>query len=225
MFSGPSKYAGDVDYIMFLIVGVSVLLLVGITIAMIYFVIRYSRKKNPKASQIEGSATLETIWIILPTALVLAMFYYGYSGFRTFRTIPENSQIVHVTGRMWSWNFKYENGKQSDTLYVPLSTPTKLILTTADVNHSLFIPAFRIKEDALAGKENYMVVNPDKTGSYDIACAEYCGMNHSYMYTKLVVLPDEEYKKWLEKKDGRVDSTKTAAIDDSAKVVSVSGQQ
>jgi cytochrome c oxidase subunit 2 len=104
---------------------------------------------------------------------------------------------------MWKWKFKYKNGKTSDTLYLPVNRTTKLNLRSLDVIHSLYIPAFRIKEDAVAGRTNYMVLVPERMGSYDIACAEYCGMNHAFMYSKLNVVSQEEFDRWLNQNTGQ----------------------
>lgn len=200
MFSGPTSYVETVDSVMFYIVGISVILLLGITAVMIYFVIKYNRKKGHEPVDIHGNVILETIWIIIPTILVLSMFYYGYTGFIELRTYPEDSMEINVTARMWDWDFNYENGKKTDTLYVPVGQPIKLLMESLDVNHSFFIPAFRVKEDVIAGKINTLGFKAEETGSYDIACAEYCGLKHSLMYTKVVVMPENEFNIWYEKK-------------------------
>lgn len=200
MFSGPTSYVETVDSVMFYIVGISVVLLLGITAVMIYFVIKYNRKKGHEPVDIHGNVILETIWIIIPTILVLSMFYYGYTGFIELRTYPEDSMEINVTARMWDWDFNYENGKKTDTLYVPVGQPIKLLMESLDVNHSFFIPAFRVKEDVIAGKINTLGFKAEETGSYDIACAEYCGLKHSLMYTKVVVMPENEFNIWYEKK-------------------------
>ncbi len=204
MFASASNYAKSVDSVMLYIIGVSFLLLLIVTIAMIYFVVRYNRKRNPVASQIEGNKTLEIVWVVIPVLLVLSMFYFGYVSFKTSREVPPDAMVVKVTAKMWAWNFTYPNGKQSDTLVVPVGKPIKFEITSIDVNHSFYIPAFRIKEDAVPGRENYMVVHPKEVGAYDIACAEYCGLQHSLMYTKIFVVPEEEFSLWYE---GKVDNT------------------
>jgi cytochrome c oxidase subunit 2 len=200
MFSGPTSYVETVDSVMFYIVGISVLLLLGITAVMIYFVIKYNRKKGHEPVDIHGSVLLETIWIIIPTIIVLSMFYYGYIGFIELRTYPEDSMEINVTARMWDWDFNYDNGKKTDTLYVPLGKPIKLLMESLDVNHSFFIPAFRVKQDVIAGKINSIGFKAKETGSYDIACAEYCGLKHSMMYTKVVVMPENEFNSWYGEK-------------------------
>jgi len=198
MLSGPSQHAVQVDSVMIFIIISSVILLLGVTAAMVYFVIRYSRKRNPKASNISHNHLLEITWIVLPTILVLFMFYYGWVIFSESREVPDGAMNVTVTGRMWAWDFNYPNGKKTDTLYLPVNKSAKLNLVSADINHSFYIPAFRIKEDIISGRENYMVVTPEEIGSYDIACAEYCGMNHSLMYSKLIVVSQADFDKWIE---------------------------
>lgn len=197
MFNSASNYGNSVDLVMLIIVGISVILLLGITAAMIYFVFKYNRKKHPVAEQIHGNILLEVVWIVIPTIIVIVMFWYGFEGFKNLRAQTEGAYEVKAFAYMWGWNFEYNNGKKTDTLYIPLSKTTKIILTSRDVNHSLYIPAFRLKEDAVAGKTHYLILTPKESGSYDIACAEYCGLNHSMMYTKLVVMKDEEFDKWL----------------------------
>ncbi len=199
MLSGPTKHVETADAVMLYIVAVSVLLLIGITVTMIYFVFKYHRKKGHKPVNIHGSVLLETIWIVIPTLLVLSMFYYGYTGFRDSRIFPDDSMEITVTARMWSWDFKYPNGKVSDTLYVPVYQPIKLLMESVDVNHSFYIPSFRIKEDVIAGKINYLGFTPEEVGDYDVACAEYCGLNHAFMYTKIKVMPGVEFYAWYEK--------------------------
>jgi cytochrome c oxidase subunit 2 len=197
MLQGASDHVETVDAVMLYIVGISALLLVGITAVMIYFVFRYNRKKGHEPVDIHGNVLLEAIWIGIPTILVLSMFYYGYTGFTESRNVPDNAYEIMAKARMWQWEFNYKNGKKTDTLYVPVKTPIKLNLESYDVNHALFIPAFRIKEDVIYGRTNYLSFTPEETGRYDIMCAEYCGLNHSMMYTKLVVMEKDNFESWL----------------------------
>lgn len=209
MLSGASTYAESVDTAMLVIVSISVVLLLGITAAMILFAIKYSRKRNPKAKQIKGNTLLEILWIGIPTILVLIMFWYGFSSFRELRETADAALVVNVTGKMWEWDFTYENGKKTDTLYVPLNQTTRLDMISVDVNHSFYIPAFRLKEDVIASRTNFMFITPEKTGEYDIACAEYCGVNHAFMYTKLIVMPENAFEAWYSAKE----SADTSAAD------------
>lgn len=205
MFSGPTAYAENVDNVMLFIIGVSVFLLLGIIAAMVIFSIKYSRKRHPVAKQIEGHLGLEVLWILIPTVIAIVMFFYGYSGYRELREKSDAGLIVEVTGQMWQWKFKYPNGKIADTLYIPNDVVTRLEMHSTDVNHSFFIPAFRLKEDVIAGDTTYMILTPKELGTFDIACAEYCGLSHSAMYTALKVVPKDKFDIWLnagiEKKD------------------------
>ena len=196
MDSNPTAYVQTVDSVMLFIVIISLIFLLGITATMIYFVFKYNRKKGVKPVDIHGSILLETIWFIIPAILVMAMFYYGFIGYKEFTTVPEDALEIDVTGRMWDWDFVYENGMNLDTLFVPLNKSVKLNMISADVNHSFYIPAFRIKMDVIAGTTHYLVFKPEKEGSYNVACAEYCGLQHSAMYTKVVVMPEDEYMAW-----------------------------
>ncbi|MBN2236192.1 MAG: cytochrome c oxidase subunit II, partial [Bacteroidales bacterium] len=144
---------------------------------------------------------LEIIWTVIPTLLVLVMFYFGWVGYAPMRAIPNDAIPIKATGRMWSWSFEYENGKVSPTLIVPIDKAVKLDLFSPDVLHSLYIPAFRVKEDVVPGVNNKMWFRAQKLGDYDILCAEYCGDRHSYMLSKVEVLSQEEYDAWYNAKD------------------------
>ncbi|UCH44450.1 MAG: cytochrome c oxidase subunit II [Nitrospiraceae bacterium] len=184
------------DNVFLFLLVISVVLLIAITVTMIYFVIKYNRKKNPTPVNIESNLLLEITWIVIPTALVLAMFYYGWSGFKFMRTVPEGAMTVKATGRMWSWQFEYDNGIKSRELKVPLGKPVKLLITSQDVLHSLFIPAYRIKEDAVPGMETYLWFLPDKAGEFDLFCSEYCGVDHSSMVSKVIVTGEDAFNTW-----------------------------
>jgi len=196
MLSNASNFIKEVDGVFLLILGVSVLLLILITVLMVYFVIKFNRKKNPRPKNIKGNVTLEIIWTVIPTILVVGMFYYGWYGYKKMTAAPKDSFEIKVTAKMWQWEFDYPNGLKTDTLVVPINKPIKLNLQSIDVNHSLFIPAFRIKKDVIPNKDNYLWFIAEETGIYDIACAEYCGLRHSYMYSKLYALHQNEFDDW-----------------------------
>jgi cytochrome c oxidase subunit 2 len=199
MVSFTNGHPEVVDSIMLYIVGISVVFLVGITFTMIYFVFKYHRNKNIEPENIHGSILLESIWIIIPTLLALSMFYFGWQGYKFGQEIPEDAYYVDVVAKTWDWDFIYENDYNSDTLYVPLNKTIVLQMKSLDVTHSLFIPAFRIKQDVIYGKINQLVFRTEEIGKYDIACAEYCGLNHSQMYTQVVILSENDFQNWLAK--------------------------
>ena len=196
MFSGSTNFVDSVDSVFLLIFGISGVLLAVVTFFMVYFIIKYNRKKNSTPKDIPGNVVLETICTVIPVILVLIMFYFGWYGFKPMREVPKDAMKVKVTARMWSWLFEYENGKQSDVLNLPIGKPVRLNLDSLDVVHSFYIPAFRIKQDAVPSLKNYLWFIPEKAGSYDIFCSEYCGQRHSYMLTKVVVMEQDKFNEW-----------------------------
>ena len=112
--------------------------------------------------------------------------------------------VVKVIARQWSWLFQYENGAQDTELRVPIGKPVKLLLTSQDVIHGFYAPAFRIKQDAVPGMTNYLWFQATQTGTYDVMCSQYCGLEHSHMLTKIVVLPEEEFTKWYQSQKEKV---------------------
>ena len=191
-----SNFVAGVDKAFLIIMGISFIFLIGLTFTMLYFVYKYNKKKNPVATQIKGSTKLEIIWTVIPTILVLIMFYYGWAGWAPMRTAPKDTFNITVTGRMWNYTFDYENGKKTDTLFVPMNKAVKLKLISLDVIHGFYIPAFRIKEDVVPGREKSAWFIPERAGLYELFCSEYCGMNHSYMYTWVKVMPEQKFNAW-----------------------------
>jgi len=179
------------------IFGISIVILILITAVTLYFLYRYSRKRNPEPADIDGNLVAEIIWTVIPTIIVAAMFWFGWTGYKALRSAPADSYEVQCEARMWSWKFTYPNGKTSDKLYVPANKPIKVDLTSVDVIHSFYAPAFRIKMDTVPGMHTYVWFNSGEPGKYDIQCAEYCGVRHAYMLSKIVVLPEKEFNEWL----------------------------
>jgi cytochrome c oxidase subunit II len=197
MFTEASNFAEGVDLAFIVIIGISIFLLIGITTVMLFFVFRYRKSKHPKAEQIRDNTALEITWTLVPLALALLMFYYGYIAFSPQRVFPKDAMNVTVVSKMWVWSFVYPGEKESNELVLPLNKPVILNLTSLDVIHSFYIPAFRQKEDCVPGKVNRMWFIPTLAGEYWILCAEYCGMNHSYMEAKVRILPEPEYQAWI----------------------------
>jgi cytochrome c oxidase subunit 2 len=188
-----------VDQAFWYILGFSIVLLIGITVVMVYFVVKYRRSKNPVASDIRDNYPLEIVWTIIPTLIALSMFYFGWSSYLGLRTVPDDAMEVEVIGQQFSWIFVYENDKETENeLVVPQGRAIKLNISSIDVLHSFFIPAFRIKVDAVKGMPTYAWFLADEVGEYDIQCTEYCGVDHFAMLAILKIVPEEEFEKWLE---------------------------
>ena len=198
---GATGLSGKVVDNVFLYILVICLFLLGlITFLMVYFVIRYRREKHPHPADIEGSKWLEITWTVVPTLIVLTMFYYGLTGFDFLKKIPPGAMEVKVIARQWSWLFEYENGIKSTDLRVPVNKPVKLVLTSLDVIHGFYAPAFRVKQDAVPGMTTYLWFQPTETGTFDVMCSQYCGLEHSRMLTQILVLQDDDFTKWYQSK-------------------------
>lgn len=187
-----------VDFAFIFIYSIAAVMLIGITIAIIYFLIKYNKKKNPEPADIKGNLIAEMLWTIIPTIIVMGMFYVGWSSYVALRYVPAGAIEIDVEARMWSWKFTYPSGVTDSELYVPLNKPVKLNITSKDVIHSFYVPAFRIKVDAVPGLTTYATFNPTKKGDFDILCAEYCGVRHAYMLSKVHVVDEDEYAAFLE---------------------------
>lgn len=197
MLLGPSNTAGKVDDAFIFVVVSCVMLLVLVTSCMVAFLIKYNRKRHARPEHVEENVALEIVWTVIPTILVMLMFYFGWVDFNYIRNPPKDAMTINVTARQWSWLFEYENGKRSDVLNVPLGKPVKLIMTSVDVVHSFFIPAYRIKEDCVPGMKTHLWFTADEMGTYNIFCTEYCGVGHSHMRSTVVVMTPENFMKWL----------------------------
>jgi len=196
MFSGASNFVNNVDRTTLFIFIVAAFFLVLITVVMIYFVFRYNKTRHPVAEHIEGNLTIEIIWTVIPIILVGFMFYYGWTDWKMMKSPPKNAMVITSTARMWSWSFKYANGTVTDTMFVPLNKPVIIHLNSSDVIHSLYIPAFRVKQDVVPGNKNFIWFIAQKEGTYDLFCAEYCGLRHAYMTTAVVAMPQKEFDSW-----------------------------
>ncbi len=188
-----------VDIAFWYILGLSIFLLGAITLAMIVFVIKYRRSKNPEPADIRDNWILEIVWTIVPTIIALSMFTVGWTSYLGLRNVPENAIEINVIGQMYTWIFIYPNEKEIENeLVVPEGKAIKLNITSEDVLHSFSLPAFRVKVDAVRGLDTYAWFSADRVGEYDILCVEYCGVEHSAMTAKLKIVPEDEYLRWLE---------------------------
>ena len=192
-----SNFVAGVDLAFLITLGVSIFFLIALTVIMLVFIRKYRKEKHPEAIQNEGSNKLEALWTGIPLVLVLVMFYFGWMGWRPMKNPPEEAMHVTAIARMWNFRFEYENGKFSDTLIVPINEPVILDLVALDVLHSLYIPAFRVKEDMVPGQEKVMWFIPGTPGEFDLFCTEYCGLEHSYMFTGVRVVSQEEFDAWM----------------------------
>jgi cytochrome c oxidase subunit 2 len=189
----------QVDVAFIYIVGFSLVFLIFITALMIYFAVRYRRSKNPRPSDIRGDWRLELAWTAIPTAIAMSMFWLGWQSYQGLRDVPEDAMEVQVIAQQYSWIFIYPNDKATENeMVVPLGRAVKLNLSSEDVLHSFFVPAFRVKMDTVPGMETYTWFRADQLGQYEILCAELCGVGHADMTGILKIVPEAEYEAWLQ---------------------------
>jgi cytochrome c oxidase subunit 2 len=195
-----SDFAYKVDFANDVVTIISVICTVGIVGAMLYFAVIYRRKGevDHETPAIEGNSTLEVIWTVFPTIVCIWVAYLGYESYEVMREVPPGAMEINVTGRKWAWDFQYKNGKKTTgELVVPVGQPVKLVMTSKDVLHSFFVPVMRTKADVIPGRYTYQWFRPIKTGDFQVFCTEYCGDEHSNMLSRLRVLPQAEFDRWL----------------------------
>jgi len=191
----------QIDWVFLFIIAFSLVILAAITAVMIYFIFRYSRKRNPEPSALRGNWKVELAWMIVPTLIALSMFYFGWESFLGLRNVPSDALAINVKAMQFSWVFEYPNKKESDSvLVVPQGKAVKLNMTSLDVIHGFYLPAFRIKMDVLKGMNTYTWFYADRIGTYTIFCTQYCGVGHADMRATLRIVPSMEYDEWLNKK-------------------------
>jgi cytochrome c oxidase subunit 2 len=198
MFPGAAVSSGKVDSAFFFMASVAAVLLFLVMTMTVIFLIRYRAKRHPRPLPVKDSTLLEVVWTVIPLALVMVMFYFGWVNFEFIRTPPEGAMPVEVTARQWSWLFRYADGREEDILRVPLGRPVNLTMTSVDVIHCLFIPAFRIKEDCVPGLKTHLWFQADEVGTYELFCTEYCGVGHSHMRSQVLVMPEADFDRWYE---------------------------
>ncbi|HQU71123.1 MAG: cytochrome c oxidase subunit II [Calditrichaeota bacterium] len=189
-------FVSEVDSSFIAVISISIAILIGVTVTMLWFVYRYHHTRHTDAKDIHGHVGLEVTWTIIPTFLVIGMFWFGFTGYQRMATIPDEGVKVDVTGRMWSWEFTYENGIKSNKLVVPAGQPVILSLHSNDVIHSFYIPKLRVKKDVVPGLNNQMWFSTSEEGMLDVFCAEYCGDQHAYMAAKIEVVSPSAYDSW-----------------------------
>lgn len=202
MPSQASSYAPDVDWVFYFILAISAFFFLLIASLMIFFVIRYRRRAGHEVQPSpRASLKLEVTWTLIPLILVVIIFVVGFRGYMNMATPPANAYEILVIGQKWNWAFQYPNGHVDANLHVPVDRPIELILTSRDVIHSVYIPAFRIKKDAVPGRYNrlwFQASQVNDTEGYDLFCAEYCGTGHSAMIAKVYVHEPAAFARWLE---------------------------
>ncbi len=193
-----SQLAWQVDGLYFLLIAVSAFFTLLIFVAVFFFAVKYRRSAHPHPEHIEGSLPLELTWTLIPLGICMIFFAWGSLIYFQEARPPKGAMEVYVVGKQWMWKFEYETGQREiNTLHVPLGRDVKLVMSSQDAIHSLFIPAFRVKADVLPGRFTSLWFHPTKVGTYHLFCSQYCGTDHSGMIGEVTVMDPVAYQAWL----------------------------
>lgn len=196
-----SSIASRVDTLYLVLTALSGIISLGILIAIVYFAVKYRRHAEvDRSNPITESTPLEVTWIVTLLVLSAAVFVWAAWDYFDMKTPPAGETLeLYAIGKQWMWKFQHPNGvRENNTLHVPVGQPIKLMMTSQDVIHSFFVPAFRVKQDVLPGRYTTTWFEPTKTGRYHLFCTEYCGTLHSGMEGYVQVMERADYQRWLE---------------------------
>jgi cytochrome c oxidase subunit 2 len=195
-----STFAGPIDLLYWVLIALSLIFGGVLPFIILYLMVRYHRsnQKVSRLNQVHSNLTLELGWTIIPLILVMGVFFWGAFLYIQIRTPPDDTLEVYVIGKQWMWHAQHPNGKrENNELHVPIGRPVKLIMTSQDVIHSFYIPAFRVKQDVLPGRYTTMWFEATQEGEYHLFCAEYCGTEHARMGGRVVAMSLSAYEQWL----------------------------
>jgi cytochrome c oxidase subunit 2 len=194
-----STLAPSVDNLYFGIVAITAFFAIVVSVAVLWFAFKYSTDDPTKVGErIQGSLSLEIGWTVIPFVIAMALFGWSSSVYFDIIRPPDQALEIYSVGKRWMWKFQHIGGQSEiNELHVPIGRPVKITFTSEDVLHDLFIPAFRVKADAIPGRYSQIWFEATQTGEFRLFCAEYCGTNHSGMIGRVVVMEPAEYQDWL----------------------------
>jgi len=194
-----STFAWQVDLLYFYLIVVSIAFSIPIVLAIIFFGIKYREKeKFATPEEMHGSIALETTWSIIPFIVSMTIFLGGAIVYYNQYRMPDDAMEIYVVGKQWMWKLQHETGQREiNELHIPVGRKIKLTMTTEDVLHDFFVPAFRTKADVVPGRYTYLWFEATKPGKYHLFCAEYCGLNHSGMGGYVYVMEQRDFDNWL----------------------------
>jgi len=194
-----SNLAPEVDNLYFFVTAVTAFFAILVVIAVVIFAVKYRDRTGERVgAPITGSIPLELGWSIIPFFISMAIFGWATVVFFHLVRAPDQTLDIYSTGKRWMWRFQHVEGQSEiNELHVPLGRPVRVVFTSEDVLHALYIPAFRVKADAIPGRYSSIWFTPTRVGEYHLFCAEYCGTKHSGMIGRVVVMEPNEYQTWL----------------------------
>jgi cytochrome c oxidase subunit 2 len=194
-----STMASRVDNLYFFLLALTAFFSILIAGLIVYYAVKYHRRTPDQVgAQIHGGLTLEIGWTVIPLLITMVIFVWGASVYYAMARPPDETLNVYVVGKQWMWKFQHLDGQREiNELHVPVGRAVKLIMTSEDVIHDVFVPAFRIKADVLPGRYTNIWFQATTPGRYHLFCAEYCGTRHSGMVGEVIVMEPADYQAWL----------------------------
>ena len=193
-----SALAWQVDGLYFLLVAVSAFFTLLIFVMILVFAIKYRREAHPHPVQIEGSLPLELAWTLIPLGICMIFFAWGSLIYFQEARPPQGAMEIYAVGKQWMWKFEHETGQREiNQLHIPVGADVRMIMSSQDVIHRFFVPAFRIKQDVLPGRYTETWFHTTKPGTYHLFCSQYCGTDHSGMIGQVIVMEPTAYQAWL----------------------------
>jgi cytochrome c oxidase subunit 2 len=194
-----SSVSQEVDMLYLFLISVTVFFTVLVAALVVVFALKYKRKHPDEVGHpIHGSITLELLWTFIPLGLTLVMFAWGAQLYFHIARPPRDAMEMYVVGKQWMWKIQHPEGvREINELHVPVGKPVRLYLGSEDVIHDFFVPAFRVKMDAVPGRMTSLWFTATEVGTYHIFCAQYCGTKHSGMIGSVIVMPPQDYEAWL----------------------------
>jgi cytochrome c oxidase subunit II len=197
--TAASDYANSIDRLFWLLVVISGLIIGLVAVLIVVFLAVYRRGSNAKRGELPNwlGHEIEISWTVATLFLFLFIFWWAGTRELTALTPPAGAMEIHVVAKQWMWRFQHPSGaREIDELHVPAYTPVRLAMTSEDVIHDLYLPALRLKQDILPDRYTYLWFTANKTGTFHLTCAEYCGTNHSVMSGKIVIIAPQDYARW-----------------------------
>lgn len=208
-----SSVAESVDNLFYLIAAIAGFFFALIVVLMVLFVVRYRRRPDRVAMPSpDHNIWLEIFWSVVPALLLVVIFTAGFTTYLDMREPPDDALELQVVARKWSWAFQYPNGVVHDDLHLPVDRPVRLLMSSEDVIHSLYVPAFRIKQDLVPGRFSQTWVRAKEEGVFPLYCAEYCGQGHSTMDARVVVHAPGEFERWMREEADKLNNLPPAEL-------------
>src|SRR5436309_7158222 len=194
-----STVGARVDHLFFFLFGVSGFFALLIAVLVVYYTIRYHRRSDTEVPpQIRFYLPLEVIWIVIPLGLAMVMFVWGADVYFDINRPPDDAVQMYAIGKQWMWKVQHPEGQREiNELHIPVGWPVRLTLTSQDVIHSFYVPAFRTKQDVVPGRYSTTWFTATKAGKYHLFCAEYCGTKHSGMIGYVYAMEAKDFDAWL----------------------------